>query len=378
MAKYLENENESPEVDLKNLTVKLAGMGLDDEIEDVIPGKKEKREKKSSDKADPADKEENEPENDTAEDMIMSEEASESDEISDEVNEFYEKRAAERDLTLEKVEALEEEMKSSDDKAQKLGALDTIVKKSEKPTIIKEKKKAKLDGVAIAGIVLAILALIGGAFYIYKSVHQEPNLGITERQFRVNYYQSPIYANVCSLGFNIPEPTYHEDKEKAAASTNADGSSMTSETTAAVVDPTAVTTAEKSRYRYFESLIKNDYEILPIFVTGCECRNNNYLKNIRFFAVADTQDEFDTLNVLYAAFLQSFYVGTDSQVCLDKVKNAYSQSVQSAEIGVPVKDGDLAYVVTHANIDGVPCYVLDIMPAKEADDYIFVNSIGND
>ena len=345
MAKYLENENESPEVDLKNLTVKLAGMGLDEEIEDVIPGKKEKKDKMSGDQADPADKEEDKPEEEAADEKKSEEEAesedeAESEEISDEEKEFFEKRAAERDLTFEKV---------------------------------------KLDGIAIAGIVLAILALLGGAFYIYRSVHQEPNLGITERQFRVNYYQSPIYANVCSLGFNIPEPTYHEDKEKAAAtSTNADGSTVPTETTAAVVDPTAVTTEEKSRYRYFESLIKNDYEILPIFVTGCECRSNNYLKTIRFFAVADTQDEFDTLNVLYAAFLQSFYVGTDSQVCLDKVKNAYSQSVQSAEIGVPVKDGDLAYVVTHSNIDGVPCYVLDIMPAKEADDYVFVNSIGND
>ena len=43
MAKYLENENESPEVDLKNLTVKLAGMGLDEEIDQVIPGKKKKK-----------------------------------------------------------------------------------------------------------------------------------------------------------------------------------------------------------------------------------------------------------------------------------------------------------------------------------------------
>ena len=41
MAKFLENDNESPEVDLKNLTVKLAGMGLDEEIEEVIPGKKD-------------------------------------------------------------------------------------------------------------------------------------------------------------------------------------------------------------------------------------------------------------------------------------------------------------------------------------------------
>ena len=388
MAKYLENENESPEVDLKNLTVKLAGMGLDEEIEDVIPGKKEKKNKKKSDKDDSSDKEENKPEDEIVEEKESDEESEsveeseseeESDEISDEVNEFFEKRAAERDLTLEKVEALEEEMESSDEKAQKLGALDTIVKKTEKPKILKEKKKAKIDGIAIAGIVIAILALLGGAFYIYKSVHQEPNLGITERQFRVNYYQSPIYANICSLGFNIPEPTYHEDKEKAATSTDAsDASTVATETTAAVVDPTAVTTAEKSKYRYFESLIKNDYDILPIFVTGSECRSNNYLKNIRFFAVASTQDEFDWLNVNFAAFLQSFYVGTDSQVCLEKVKNAYSQSVQSTEIGVPVKDGDLAYVVTHANIDGVPCYVLDIMPAKDADDYVFVNSLGNE
>ena len=381
MAKYLENENESPEVDLKNLTVKLAGMGLDEEIEDVIPGKKEKKDKKESDKDETADKDEKtseeveEKDSEDAEEVSDAEAETASEEETDEVNEFFEKRAAERDLTLEKVEALEEEMESSDEKAQKLGALDTIVKKTEKPTIIKEKKKGKLDAVAIIGIVLAIVALIGGAFYIYQSVHQEPNLGITERQFRVNYYNSPIYSNVNSFGFNIPEPTYREDKEKAAAT---DTSTVATETTAAVVDPTAVTTAEKSKYRYFESLIKNDYDILPIFVTGCEIRSNNYLKNIRFFAVAETQDEFDTLNVLYAAFLQSFYVGTGSQTCLDKVKNAYNQSVQSAEIGVPVKDGDLAYVVTHANIDGVPCYVLDIMPAADADDYVFVNSLGNE
>ncbi|MBO4650957.1 MAG: hypothetical protein J5653_07180 [Clostridiales bacterium] len=382
MAKYLENENESPEVDLKNLTVKLAGMGLDEEIEDVIPGKKEKKSKKDSDKEDSSDKEENKPEEETVEEKESEEETdteeSESEDISEEEKEFFEKRAAERDLTLEKVEALEEEMESSDDKAQKLGALDTIVKKTEKPKIIKEKKKGKLDGIAIAGIIVAILALIGGVFYIYKSVHQEPNLGITERQFRVNYYESPIYSNICYLGFNIPEPTYHEDKEKAAATnTNEDGTPVTTESTAAkAVDPTAVTTEEKSRYRYFEAMIKNDYEVLPIFVVGSECRSNNYLKTMRFFAVADTQDEYDWLNVNFAAFLQSFYVGTDSQVCLDKVKNAYNQSVQSAEIGVPVKDGDLAYVVTHANIDGVPCYVMDIMPAKEADDYVFVNSLG--
>ena len=64
MAKFLENDNESPEVDLKNLTVKLAGMGLDEEIEEVIPGKNDTKDYKTSDEDDKSktDKEESEKE----------------------------------------------------------------------------------------------------------------------------------------------------------------------------------------------------------------------------------------------------------------------------------------------------------------------------
>ena len=49
-----------------------------------------------------------------------------------------------------------------------------------------------------------------------------------------------------------------------------------------------------------------------------------------------------TIKVAYAAFLQAFYVGEDSQACADKIKNAYDQSVASAEPAVMIKDGDLA------------------------------------
>ena len=398
MAKYLENENESPEVDLKNLTVKLAGMGLDEEIEQVIPGKKKKK-KGASENKDAEDTDASEtvsedteveevaedPEVDDAVDDIlakasdMEEKASETkeiveeaEEISDEVNEFYEKRHAERDLSLEKVEELAEEIS---DKKQKVG-LDTVIPKKEKvQEEAKEKKKAKLDGVAITGIVLAVLALIGGIIYIYMSVHQEPNLGITEREFRVKYFETPIYKGIINYGFTLPEPTYR-DQEEATSSTDASASDATAETSAAAettVDPTAVTTAIKSKYRYFDSSCSNAL-YLPIYITGCECKSNNYMKRIRFFAPFETQEDLDVIIVAYAGFLQAF-TGYDSQTCVDKLKDAFNQSTASADPAVAVVDGKIAYALSQNTIDGVLCYVLDFVPAKEAGKYEYVNSI---
>ena len=394
MAKYLENENESPEVDLKNL----AGMGLDEEIEQVIPGKKKKK-KGASENKDAEDTDASEtvsedteveevaedPEVDDAVDDIlakasdMEEKASETkeiveeaEEISDEVNEFYEKRHAERDLSLEKVEELAEEIS---DKKQKVG-LDTVIPKKEKvQEEAKEKKKAKLDGVAITGIVLAVLALIGGIIYIYMSVHQEPNLGITEREFRVKYFETPIYKGIINYGFTLPEPTYR-DQEEATSSTDASSSDATAETSAAAettVDPTAVTTAIKSKYRYFDSSCSNAL-YLPIYITGCECKSNNYMKRIRFFAPFETQEDLDVIIVAYAGFLQAF-TGYDSQTCVDKLKDAFNQSTASADPAVAVVDGKIAYALSQNTIDGVLCYVLDFVPAKEAGKYEYVNSI---
>ncbi|MBR5938051.1 MAG: hypothetical protein IKZ90_07290 [Clostridiales bacterium] len=399
MAKYLENENESPEVDLKNLTVKLAGMGLDEEIDQVIPGKKKKK-KGASEKTDAEDTDASEnvseeaeveeaaedPEVDDAVEDILAkasdmEEKSfevkenieeEAEELSDEVNEFYEKRHAERDLSLEKVEELAEEIS---DKKQKVG-LDTVIPKKEKvQEEKKEKKKAKLDAFAITGIVLAVLALIGGIFYIYRSVYQEPNLGLSEREFRVKYFETPIYKGIINYGFTLPEPTYRDQEEETSA-TDASVSETTAETTAAAettVDPTAVTTAIKSKYRYFDSSCSNAL-YLPIYITGCECKSNNYMKRIRFFAPFETQEDLDVIIVAYAGFLQAF-TGYDSQTCVDKLKDAFNQSTASADPAVAVVDGKIAYALSQNTIDGVLCYVLDFVPAKEASKYEYVNSI---
>lgn len=388
MAKFLQNDNESPEVDLKNLTVKLAGMGLDEEIDEVIPGKKEKKKKDSKQDAeeesaseekesteaveDPSDDEKSE-ETEEVDDSDDAEDADESDEVSD----FYEKRAAERDLTLEKVEELEEKMESStDDKKQKVSAIDTIIAKSEKKTSedenVKEKKKAKIDGVAIAGIVLAILALLGGAFYLYRSVHQEPNLGMTERNFRTKYYLTPVFESILSYGFTFPEPAYRDEVEAAAATA--------SETTVKeTADATAIVTEVKSDYRYCDYVVKNNLGMAPIMVTVVECKSNNYMKSIRFCAPLDDDEFISFYNAPFAGFLQVFFEKEDgtfeeSQVCVDKIKNAYAQSVASTETAVMIKDGNIAYSVTKANVDGVPCYVMDIVPAKEADDFVFYNS----
>ncbi|MBO4927028.1 MAG: hypothetical protein J5379_02100 [Clostridiales bacterium] len=383
MAKILKNENESPEVDLKNLTVKLAGMGLDEEIEDVIPGKNNTKNYKtasddSQEETDDAEKEtdseessENVPEGESdtyAE--TTSENIEESVEESEEIAEFYDKRNEERDLTLEKVEELAGEMEAAgEEKKQKVGALDTIIAKTEKPQIIKEKKKAKFDAVAILGIVLAILALIGGAIYLYISTYEEPNLGVSEKDFRLHYYETAIYKGIISYGFSMPVPTYRDEDPATGESTEASATE-----TSAAADPTAVTTEVKSKYRYYDSRMTNALD-LPIYISGKEVRSNGMMKQVRFFAPVSSEEEMQVIKVAFAGFLQAFYVGTDSQICADKISNAYSQSMASAEPCVMIKDGDIAYAVSKNNIDGVPCLILDIVPAKEADKFVFFNSI---
>lgn len=360
MAKFLENDNESPEVDLKNLTVKLAGMGLDEEIEDVIPGKKDTKEYKTEEEdkeEEPSEEKETESSDDSEEEDI-----SESEEVKD----FYEKRAAERDLTLEKVEELAEEMESSSDEKKKK---DDKSAKSEKKQTGKKtaaKGKKKLDAFALVGIVLAIAALIGGGIWLYKSANQEPNLKITLNMFFKQYRSSKIFGSIVQMGFDCPEPSYRSD-EVAVDTSSGSGS-----------EPAAATSVNTSKYRYFDFVVSGRVREgiqEPVFVSGCECKDNNYIKNMRFSAPMKDESDLEVYYVLYSAFLQSFYTDTRSEVCLEKVKNAYSQSMASTETAVMVKDGDLAYSVTKANIDGMPYFVMDIVPEKEADKFVFATKM---
>ena len=374
MAKYLENENESPEVDLKNMTVKLAGMGFDDEIESHIPGKKEKKGSKAKKEAEEKASEIEEKAEDIEEKVEESieeavEEVADSDiddEISSEVEEYYRKKEEEKNLTLEKVEQLESEMASSGEtKKQKLGALDTVIakeKKVEEPKILKERKKANFDAVTICAIVLAILALGGGVFYLVISTRREPSLKITEQDFRVNYLQCPIYKSILDFGFLMGPPTYRDENPAFKAQTNA------------TADPTAITTVMEDKYRYYDGVLTNSL-LIPVYYTGKECKDTQYIKSMRFYAPVADEDEVSVVQVFFGAVLQSLYSSEDSQACYDKIKNAYAQSSQSAMAAVIITDGDYAYAVSKNEIEGEMCIVLDVIPAKEANKYVFYNSI---
>lgn len=368
MAKFLENDNESPEVDLKNLTVKLAGMGLDEEIEEVIPGKKDSKDYKTADDADDSSKDSDESDK---EEPIEEKSSEEEIEESEEVSEFYEKRAAERDLTLEKVEELAEEMESSEGKKQKGSSRDNADSKSEKKQTEKntsqKTKRKKLDGVAIIGIVLAIAALIGGGIWLYRASNQEPNLKITLNMFFKQYRGSKIYESIFQMGFDCPEPSYRD--EEVISSLASSGSSA---------EPASTTAVSTSKYRYFDFVVSGRVREgiqEPVFVSGCECKDNNYLKNMRFFAPMKDESDLQVYYVVYSAFLQAFYTDVRSEDCLEKVKNAYNQSIASTEAAVMVKDGDLAYSVTKAQIDGSQYFVMDIVPVKEADKFVFATKM---
>ena len=365
MAKFLENDNESPEVDLKNLTVKLAGMGLDEEIEEVIPGKKDTKDYDTADEDDSSEDKDSDKDSKEAESEDASENDENSEEESEEVADFYEKRAAERDLTLEKVEELAEEMEaSSEDKKQKVTALDTIIAKSDKKKS-GEKKKGKIDGLAIVGIILAIAALLGGGIWLYRASNQDPNLKITLDMFFKQYRSSKIYGSIFQMGFNCPEPSYRSDEEIAAVMA---ASGETAETTA----------VNTSKYRYFDFVLSGrvrDDSQEPIFVSGCECKENNYLKNLRFYAPVRSEEDLEVYYVVYSAFLQSFYTDTSSEACLEKVKGAYNQSIASTDTAVMVKDGNLAYSVAKTEIDGQVYFVMDIVPAKEAGKFKFATKM---
>ena len=403
MAKILKNDNESPEVDLKNLTVKLSGMGLDEEIEDMIPGKKKKKkdaeekveeeedtskEEKSSEDEESSD----EPETETEEEPEENEEESsdseadeaeksgdvedaedgEAEKTDDEVEAFYEKRAAERDLTLEKVEAIASEMDSDDSSEPR-------VVKNIKKAAVKEKKKAKMDAFGICAIALAVLVLLGGAFYIYLSVKKEPDLGMTEKDFRVKYSQTPIFRSIMDFGFALSEPTYRKTDAAASESTSQSASDTTAatETSAAETSATGyVATSEaESKYKYFDSYIHSYF--FTVYVNGSESKDTGNLKMLRF--IIPTEDEEGirgTATATFAAFLQVFFPELNSDAAVQKISDAYNQSKASASPAVIIKEGDIAYSVSYNEIDGVPCIVMDVIPAKDASKYVFYTSYG--
>lgn len=367
MAKFVKNDNESPEVDLKNLTVKLAGMGLDKEIEESIPGKKSsKKAKKAAEEieenADEALEEAEETVEKAAdnvaeetEDVVekaASDVEEELDETSKEIEEFYKKREEDRDLTLEKVEAIANEMSSEHSPEEKKE------KKATEAKILKEKKKAHFDGVAVGAIVLAVLALVGGCVYLFFSMRQEPSLKMTEKDFRVNYFKTAIYKNpLIDFGFSIAPPTYR-------AETTASSSAGTGETTSNIAAP-------DDKYRYFDEIIDNSL-MIPIFMTGRECKDTKYIKDLRFCTGIDEEEATrDVIFIAYSAFLQTMYPDRTSQECVDMVKNAFAQSQASTLPAVIIVDGDYAYSVSKNDINGLTCYVLDIISAKEAKNYEF-------
>ena len=363
MAKFVKNENESPEVDLKNMTVRLAGMGLDDEIEDAIPGKNKKTYTESEDAS--SETEEN----------IETETENES-EVDKEVEEFFEKRAQERDLTLEKVEAIESEMsgkakdkaKENADKADSSEETEDAEEEKKEPKILKEKKSAHFDGVAVAAICLAVLALIGGCVYLFFSSRQDPSLKITEKDFRVNYFKTAIYKNpLIQFGFNIAPSTYRDENGNQDRFNGTEESGTTAATTAV--------SATDDKYRYFDNIISNSL-LVPIYMTGRECKDTMYIKDLRFCAGYETDGEDkDVIFIAYAAFLQSIYTDRTSQECVDMVKKAFDQSQASTLPAVIIKDGDYAYSVSINVVNDLRCIVMDIIPAKEAKDYTFKYSV---
>ena len=374
MAKILENENESPEIDLNNLTVRLAGMGLDEEIEDVIPGKKVKKEEKSSDSESiekVGDDEPAEEEVTTSEDI---DEAEEDSEQSDDIQAFYEKRASERNLSVEKVEELAKEMEKLEDSDEK---------KSKRPSATKttkEKKKVKLDAFVICSVCLAVLALAAGVFYLMRSLRKEANLGMTLSELNIKYEETPIYRNnLEKIGYTlymepvVANPGYRDYVSENSWPTGVEGEK----------DPTAVTTLiEKNDYYYFDftSSFKvngQQFDIYPpIHVTGQECKETKLgsgnLKRIRF-VMQYTDDGWSICGTVFSAYLQAFLPGTDSQTCLQKIESALSQSNASTEPAVIIVDGDIAYSVSVNDFQGITSYIMDVIPAEDASDYIFYN-----
>jgi len=362
MAKFVKNENESPEVDLKNLTVRLSGLGMDKEIEDVIPGKKSKDYKVASEEESPDEDEENEkPDEDSDEfssdnEENTAEEADDNDDLiesgtedteefdetaSEEVESFFEKRAAERNLTLEKVEELANEMSSDDPSKERKVTKIKSEEKTEQP-----KKKAKFDMVTVAGILLALAALGAGIYYIMSSMNHVVSLGLTESEYRQKYLNSPYYTQTLSkFGFALPSPTYRDEN----ASNLSEG-------------------------QYYDEKIDNRL-ISDLYLTGIEIKGGKLLKQLRIYAIVNTEEQVDAMLQIYGSYLIPLDDDLESSKAYEKINNAYLLSLSSTERAVIVKDNGYAFSVSLNTINGYDMIVLDIIPKSEADKYVFQDVI---
>ncbi len=349
MAKFEKNQSESPEVDLKNLTVRLAGMGMDKEIEDVMPGKKRKNynvaeseddEEESTDEIDEV--------KENIEEITENIEGSsdEADEATDEeVESFFEKRAKERNLTLEKVEELENEMSSTD--APKVKRVSSVSKssKTESAKDVPE-KKAKFDAVTLAGILLAVLALGAGVFYLFQSMQNKiPSLGMTEAAYREKYLKTPYYNSIAQYGLALIPPTYRGEE-----STNV------------------------SEGQYFDALIENKFDI-PLYVTGVEMKGGKLLKKLRFYALVNSEEEIKAMQQIMGSYLIPFDDNLESSVAYEKILNAYNLSVASTDKAVICKEKNYAFSVSYNIINDYGMLILDIIPKSEADSYVFQDVI---
>ena len=348
MAKFEKNKNESPEIDLKNLTVRLAGMGMEKEAEEMADTRKknystvEDEETEVDDESSTNEDEISDNEEEIIEDI--EDESSESEEVSDEVEEFYEKRAKERNLTLEKVEELANEMEeASDEDAKKVVKLSKV--KSESALPEQKKKKAHIDAVTILGIFIALAVLAGGIYYLMLSLRKSPNLGLTQKEYTNAYHDSVQFKQVLSnYGSTMVEPKYRTEVEDDVKS------------------------------RTFDLTIDNSLG-LPVYMTGIENKDTNKLVRLRFAITFSNPEALNSAEIIMVSFLQALYPDRDSTVCFGNITSALDLTNASTKDAVAVKDGKIAYALTLRTLDGKSTLIMDVIPESSADNYSFTDSL---
>ncbi len=343
MAKFEKNKNEAPEVDLKNLTVKLAGMGMDKEVEEMASTRKTKNYSTVDEESSESDVDLEEKISDNADEISESVEGAE-DEISEEVEEFYEKRAQERNLTLEKVEELASEMESAtDDKAQKIVKLSKAKVEDKLPSV--EKKKAKFDLVTLVGILIALVVLGGGVYYLVHSLSGSSDLGMTQAEYSNRYHDTEAFRTLLApYGFTMVEPTYRTSVE------------------------------EDAKAKVFDMTINNSLST-PVSVVGFENKTSKNLIRIRFSITFNQAEALGNAEIFMIAFMQAFYPDRNTTVCYGSITGALEVSQASAKDAVAIKDGDFAYAVTLRTLEDKYTLVMDIIPAGSADNYNFTDSL---
>lgn len=344
MAKFEKNKNESPEIDLKNLTVRLAGMGMEKEAEEMADTRKMNYSTVEDEETE-ADEESSVEEeiSDNEEEILEDVEEATSEEISDDVEEFYEKRAKERNLTLEKVEELASEMEeTSDDEARKVVKLSKVKSESTLPV---EKKKAHFDAVTIVGILVALAVLAGGIYYLMQSLRKSPNLGMTQKEYTNAYHNSVQFRQVLSqYGSTMVEPKYRTEVE------------------------------DDVKARTFDLKIENSLG-LPVYMTGVESKSTNKLVRLRFAITFSNPEALNSAEIIMVSFLQALYPDRETSVCFGNITGALELTRASTKEAVAVKDGKYAYALTLRSLEGVSTLIMDIIPESSADNYSFTDSL---